>query len=142
MSGKKGIAPGPAGHSYEHAMTAWGVDMPDWVSILAKACDATSQKKVGKIVGYNHGTINQVIHNKYPAPHHVEQAVRAKLLGDTVTCPVEQVISLVRCRQHQEHSRHFRPTSELRIQLYHACKRCPHFRQNIKPESSAEGQTP
>jgi len=135
---KRGPKPGTGVvcNAYENALEAWGIDMPDWVATLAHACDASSQSKVAKVIDYQVTVVSMVLRRKYPAPHHVEQAVRARLMGDDVSCPVEHSIPLERCRKNQEFNRHFRPTSEVRIQLYHACKTCPHARQNLKKEGT------
>ena len=31
--------------STQKALVAWSSDMPDWIAVLAKACDETSQNK-------------------------------------------------------------------------------------------------
>jgi len=111
----------------------WGQLLPDWLQALAEACDATSQRKVAKLLGYSATTINQVINNGYGSGlREIEATVRAKLLTQDVECPVLGTISSDRCLDEQR--RPFAATSGLRVRLWRTCKVC---QRNVSKEAAS-----
>jgi hypothetical protein len=109
------------------ATRAWGQAAPEWVVVLAQACDASSQVQVGKRLGVSGSLVNQIVHNRYSAGlDRIEQRVRGELMAETVDCPVLGEISTRRCLDEQQ--RPFASTNPLRVQLYRACRSCEHCR--------------
>lgn len=112
----------------------WGAHPPEWIVLIAEACDKTSQGKVADQLGISTAVINQALQNKYGANGHagrldvLEQRVRGELMKATVTCPVLGVISTRKCLDEQQ--RPFSSTNSMRLQLFRACKTCPNRRES------------
>ncbi len=109
---------------------AWGVDAPDWIIVLAEACNAKSQGRVAREIGYSTAVVNQVLRGRYKGVMSaVEQRVRANLMAETVACPAAgDRIQLVACLDHQAHAKAKNRTSAFRALMYRACRSCPHSR--------------
>lgn len=118
-----------SGVALANAEKAWD-PVPEWVRVLAQACDrpGASQGAVAKRIGYSASAVSSVLNNKYAGDiGRVEQAVRGALMSETVMCPVCDEITRDVCLSHQRKAKSFKPTSAMRTQLYHACRRtCPH----------------
>ena len=114
----------------DRALAAWGDDMPDWVHILADACDSSSQKKVAAELDYSPAVVNQVLGNKYKGGDlgAVQQAVEGALMAHSVDCPVLGELRANFCLENQKRS--FSPTNSTRVRLFKACHGggCPHSR--------------
>ena len=112
----------------DKAKLAWGDKMPDWVEVLAKACDAENQKGVANRLGKSGALISQTLANKYGGDMEaVEQLVRGMLMAQTVDCPVVGELATDQCQTHQnaKYSGH-NPQS---VSFYKACRNnCPHSR--------------
>lgn len=123
------------------ASTAWGPDMPDWLLVLATACDRASQSKVAKQLGYSGSVVSAVLNRKYNGDYlSVEKSIRGALMAETLGCPVLGDISTKLCLEHQKRARSFQPTSSLRVRLYKACRGdCLHSRLNSNPNSNNNG---
>lgn len=106
------------------AMQSWG-DLPDWITVLAKACDVSSQAKIAKRLGYSAATISYVLKHAYAGDvSKVEQAVRGALMGEVVDCPVVGPLSADGCLAHQREEYH--PINPQRIAFHRACRSgCP-----------------
>jgi hypothetical protein len=115
---------------------AWGVDRPEWVSLLAEAADAHSLSGAGKLIGNSGALVSNVLNNKYPGDlEGVERRVRGALMGETVICPRLDEMARNVCLDWQK--KPFAATSSLRVAMYYACRGgCPHFRP--KGGSNAE----
>lgn len=93
----------PNSTNLERARAAWGDDLPRWVSLLAAACDRTSQRTVAERIesaGFrcSSGMISRLINRKYPASYaEPERAVLAVYGGDDVPCPLFGPIPLSSC---------------------------------------------
>lgn len=99
--------------------------MSAWIEMLKKACEASSQKAVAAKVGYSPATISQVLSGTYRGDlSRVQAAVEGALMRATVDCPVIGELPRQRCIEHQRAP--FAPTNPMRVQLYAACKTCPH----------------
>lgn len=114
----------------EIARDAWGAPLPDWIDVLANACDTSSQQKVATAIGcFSNAAISQTLHNKYPGNiENVEYAVRGALMDAEVRCPVMGDINTHRCLDLQT-----RPLSRMNgflfVQTHKACRNgCKHFR--------------
>lgn len=112
------------------------VSPPDWLQILADECQASSQAKVAKRLGYSAATVSLVLKGTYSGDlQKVEQAVRGALMRQTVACPVLGDIPAQDCLGHQKAP--FSTASPERVRLYRACRSgCPHSRIQSKGERS------
>lgn len=104
----------------DRARAAWGEALPDWVLVLAERCDASSQAKVAKEIGYSGAVVSHVLKAAYTGDMaKVEKAVRGAFLAATVDCPVLGDIGGNECLGHQR--RKFAMTNHIRVALYRAC---------------------
>ena len=128
----------PAKSNVATATAAWGEDLPTWVLVLARACDADSQNKAAHKVKYSHAVINQVLKNTYNGDlNKVQKAVEGAYLDTTVDCPgFNQDIPTNRCIAEQR--KPLRTTSPALIKLWRACNGgCEHF---INKKGSGDGK--
>ncbi len=79
---KRGPATGAgAGVSMTSAVAAWGEDLPDWVEMLARMADRSSQAAVGREIGYSGSVVNAVLKRSYNgALASVEKTVRGRFM--------------------------------------------------------------
>ena len=112
----------------ERAAASWGDTIPDWVLVLAEACDRTSQNAAAKKLGYSAAMVSTVIANKYGGGLiAVEQAVRGAFMSATVECPVVGELGADACNTHQRAP--WAPHNPSRIAFFKACRNgCPHSR--------------
>ena len=107
------------------ARTAWGQALPDWVLVLARACDAGSQADVARGLDYSPAVVSQTLSRKYRgALAQVEARVRRTLMAGRLACPVLDEIDGRRCLEEQR--RPLSTASSLRVRLWRACRTCPH----------------
>lgn len=115
---------------------AWGTPPPDWIAVLAEACDAESQTAVGKRLRYSSAAVSLVLANKYGSGDLVrfEAAVRGILMAETVLCPVLSAdIGKDACSTWQK--RPFSTASSNAVRMYQGCRSgCPHSRISRTPE--------
>ena len=112
----------------EKIRAAWGEAAPEWVLVLAEACDArgSSQTAVAERLNVSGSAVSQVLGNTYVGRvDRIEQRVRGELMKQTVACPVLGEITKRRCMDAQ--SRAYAATNDLRIELRRACPRCPNY---------------
>ena len=120
-----------SGNACERSLDAWKRERPAWVRELSEACDATSQGKVAKRLGYSASVVSQVIGRVYRGDYDaVEQKVRGALMSEEVSCPVVGEIRKDICANHQKKAKgKFMATSAMRARLNYACRgNCPHSR--------------
>ncbi|PCI85751.1 MAG: hypothetical protein COB24_11840 [Hyphomicrobiales bacterium] len=117
--------------SLNKALVAWGVDMPDWVEVLANANDATSQNKVADRLGVSGTQISMIIKNTYAGDYSkAEGAVRSHLMSEIVQCPVVGLpIKLARCLDTQSRLNNKVMGGAERVVFKNACPECPNFKQ-------------
>ena len=109
----------------DRAAKNWGALLPDWVRMLASACDTANQKKVATRLGISGTMVNQVIGGVYQGNlANLETRVRGEMMAATLDCPVLGAISTRDCLDH--HTRKFATTNPLRRMLANACQNCPH----------------
>lgn len=115
------------------AREAWGADIPDWVTVLAAACDRESQARAAARISYSPAAVSQILRRRYNggATRPVETAVRAALMASQVACPVLDTIALAACLEHQDRAAAGARGSEMRIRLARACPTCPHHRSHL-----------
>lgn len=109
----------------EKAREAWGATAPEWVVVLAQACDASTQTAVAKRLGRSGSMINTVLGNRYAGRmDKIEALVRGELMRESVRCPVLGEITTRKCVDAQ--GRAYASTNALRIELRRACPACAH----------------
>ncbi len=105
----------------ERAIKAWGDAMPDWVRVLAQACDATSQRVAAERMRYSAPVINQVLAKTYKGSlEAIETAVRGAYLSETVICPVLGDLEKHACMDHQRQP--FTNANPIAVKLYRTCR--------------------
>lgn len=111
---------------------AWGEDAPGWVTILAEACNRSSQKAAAGEIGYSATVVNQVLKGTYTGDlTAVQSAVEGAFMHAVVACPVIGELPTHRCLEHQR--RKFAATNPQRVKLFRACRSgCPHSRLKVK----------
>lgn len=83
------------------ALAAWR-EVPDWVAALASACDRQSQSAVAQHIDVNAAYLSYAIRGvNFEYHSRVEDAVRARLMGETVACPVVGEIAPDICGSHR-----------------------------------------
>lgn len=110
------------------AKEAWGDALPDWVLVMAEACDNTNQKKIANEMRYSPAVVNTVLKATYAGDlSAVKQAVEGALMASTVQCPVVGELQANKCMENQR--RQYAATNALRVRLYKACNGgCSHSR--------------
>ncbi|WP_043062125.1 hypothetical protein [Brucella anthropi] len=111
----------------DKARAAWGETLPEWIVILAEACDRESQSAVARKVGYSASAVSQVLSNTYQNGdiNRVEQAIRGALMAETVDCPVMGDLPRNTCVLWQR--KPFVATNAHRVRMFQACRKgCPH----------------
>lgn len=110
----------------EKAQMMWGMNTPDWIMILAEACDRESQSAVARKIGYSGSAVSQVLSNSYQKGDiaRFEQAVRGALMAATVRCPVMGELARNVCLSWQR--KPFATTNAHRVRMHQACRSgCP-----------------
>ena len=91
----------PANHNrtnLETAIAAWGADMPDYIRLLATACDRTSQRLVAERLGKSNPYVSRIINRRYAGSYgEAETLIRAAYGADQVDCPLYGEIPLASC---------------------------------------------
>ncbi len=109
----------------ERAEAAWGAVMPEWVRVLAEACDAGGQRETALAIGYSQAVVSQVLSRSYAGDYAaVEAAVSGALMGETVRCPVFGELRRDQCLRNQRLPKG--PTGDpARRALRRTCPTCP-----------------
>lgn len=119
----------PETKAIDRARGAWGPEIPDWVRVLAGACDASSQSKVARQLGYTAAVISEVIRHQYGAGYdRVADKVRGVLMAETVSCPYGGEIALTVCHRHQDRVAAGDTTHSMIVALRGVCPTCRHWR--------------
>jgi hypothetical protein len=133
--GRRGPKPGSNSpkQAVATATTSWNV-MPDWVLVLAEACDRTSQNVVAKRLKYSGSAVSSILRNNYKGRAEViEKAVRGVLMAEVLECPVLGELRKNVCLDHQKRAQNFAATSTLRVRMYQSCRGgCMHSRLSQK----------
>ena len=108
--------------------SAWGRGAPEWIVVLAAACDSSSQAAIARRLNVSGAQVNQVLRHSYQGRlDRIERRVRGELMRDTAICPVLGRISTKQCEDEQQQP--FSTSSRLRVAVYHACRGgCPNFK--------------
>jgi len=119
----------------EKALAAWGDPAPDWIVVLAEACNAETQSAVAKRLGYSSTAVSLVLSNNYGKGDivRIETVVRGVLMAETVLCPVLSAeIGRDVCSNWQK--RPFSTASSNAVRMYQGCRSgCPHSRIRVAP---------
>lgn len=112
----------------DKARAAWGDDMPDWVLVLAEACQKSNQAAVAKQLEYSGALVSFVLSKTYTGDiGRVEQMVRGVLMAETVPCPAIGDLPRHQCLEWQ--AKPYAVTSSHRVMMYRACRnKCPFSR--------------
>lgn len=111
------------------ATAAWAGALPDWVRVLAEACDETSLRKVAAQLDVSPASVSLAIGGKRKNLEFIKARVESTLMA--VTCPVLGVIGTNECLREQ--AAEFTGANPLCIQLYRACRGgCKHFKSKEK----------
>lgn len=109
----------------DKATAAWGMEIPDWVLVLAQECDLSSQNKVADRIGYSPAAVSQLLKNAYKANvQAIKQAVNGAFMGKLIECPMLGDLPANECLKNQRLS--FAVTNPMRVRLYRACRNCRH----------------
>ena len=112
------------------ARDAWGVEtMPDWVQVLATACDRSSQNRVAAKLERSASLVSNVLRNKYSGDMRaVETLVRGALMHETVDCPGLGSVEKQVCQKWRDRAvGEFRSINSQYVSMYRLCRRCPVF---------------
>lgn len=115
---------GPAQQNIARAIAAWGEAMPDWVRLLAAACDKSSQRLVADRLGKSHGYVSRILNRKYAGSYdEAGTIVRVAYGSDQVECPVMGEMPLASCVRNRR--RKGLPTNRLQHLWARHCPVCP-----------------
>lgn len=110
------------------AEEGWGTPLPDWVRILAIACQRTSQSKVAAELDRSPAVVSTVLRKKYAGSYdRIEERVRGVLMDGKMECPGMGLIRTHECQDWREKARSFHPGNPTRTRMFRACNRCPVF---------------
>ena len=117
------------------ARDAWGANaVPDWVQVLATACDATSQNRVAAKLERSPSLVSNVLRNKYRGDMAaVEELVRGVFMHETVDCPGLGNIERQVCQKWRERAgRPLDPINAQYVSMHRTCRNCPVFLEAIE----------
>lgn len=108
----------------EKATWAWAGNPPEWVEVLAEACDASSGRAVAARLGVSPAAVCRVLGGTYGNTAGIEERVRRVLMATRVVCPVCGEIDVEACHTHQ--ARPFTAVNPIFVRLFRACPTCPY----------------
>jgi hypothetical protein len=93
-----------------------------------------SQADIARRIGASEGTISNALAGRYIGNvDALAERIRGELLNQTVACPILGVITTRICQD--ERKKPFHTANPMRVQLWRACKSCPH-NPSIKGEAA------
>lgn len=99
---------------------------PEAEAALEAAIAESSQAKVAALIGYSASTLSQIRKGVYKGSvMAVEQAIRGRLLRETVRCPVLGEIKKNICLEHQNRPQKFAMVNAQYMRMLRACPKCP-----------------
>lgn len=109
----------------DKAHRAWGTTPPEWIAILARACDAANQREVGAKLERSSGYVSRIINRTYAGSYEeAEQLVRSRLGAAVVTCPIwAGEIPLAACIRNRR--RKGSPRTKMHHTYARTCPACP-----------------
>lgn len=119
------------------ATAAWGLDLPEWVQVLAEHCDRDGQRVTAARIGMSASVVTETLSRKYKGRvDRVAERVKGALMGATVDCPVLGELARDTCMAKQQLP--FAATNPERVQLWRACPKCPNYRRAPKAAGQEE----
>lgn len=110
----------------ERARAGWGETPPEWITVLAEACETSSQNRVAKLLSRSASLVSTVLARRYSGDMRaIEDRVRGVLMSETVECPALGATARHICQDWQVKSRQFSSMNSARVQMFRACRRCP-----------------
>ncbi|MCH4893403.1 hypothetical protein GO308_09805 [Sphingomonas sp. SFZ2018-12] len=95
--------------------------MPEYIRLLAIACDRSNQRAVAERLGKSSGYVSRIINRRYAGSYvEAETLIRAAYGADEVDCPLFGEIPLASC----VHNRRRKPPFVNSIQ-HHFAATCP-----------------
>lgn len=118
------------------ASECWGADMPNWVRLLALACDTTNQREVAERLGKSSPYVSRIVRKQYPGDlAEAERLVRAAYGREDVLCPVwGKPIPLSSCMTQRR--RKGPPQGEIAALYARFCPGCAHNTDNAERETA------
>lgn len=97
----------------------------DAMSALVKLKGRHSQADIARRIGVSEGTISNALKGRYIGNvEMLAERIRGELLSQTVACPILGQITSRICQD--ERKKPFHSANPVRLQLWRACKTCPH----------------
>lgn len=114
------------GENLAKAIAGWGEPLPEWVRMLAQACDRASQREAADRLGQSSATVSKVIRRVYAGDYaEIERKVRAAFSAERVLCPVTgAMIQLKTCLRNRR--RQGPPREWLHGEYDRRCPNCTH----------------
>lgn len=98
--------------------------MPEWVRLLAEACDKTNQKSVAEKIGKSGGYVSRLLNRNYAGNYEeAEKLVRAAFGNEEVVCPIWGAMPLANCLRARR--RTGLPRNIIHQQHAAVCPTCP-----------------
>jgi len=108
------------------AQDAWGAALPEWVEVLARACDQSSQNKVARQLERSASLVSCVLRQNYQGNMAaVEEIVRGTLMHETVPCPGLGEIEKQVCAKWRRRAGTLDPVNTQYVTMFRACNKCP-----------------
>ncbi|UWQ73312.1 hypothetical protein [Leisingera sp. M658] len=116
------------------AQDGWGDVLPDWVEVLVRECDQSSQNSVAVKLGLSATVVSQAMRNRYGGSLvRIEAAVRDVFMSAPVLCPaLKTEIPSAACLAHRRRAEKWTHSSPFRVRMIRACRACRKF--NKEPE--------
>lgn len=103
----------------EKARAAWGMPLPQWIELLATACDGRSLRKVASDLNVSPAIVSLALRNRHHAPlDFIRHRVESILGGAIIPCPVLGPIARADCEAHQKLP--YMSINPLYVQLFRA----------------------
>lgn len=116
-----------ANHSLSNlgrAIAAWGDPLPEWVKLLADACDKHGQAGVADQLGKSSGYVSRVLRKDYAGSYEeAETQIRARFGAEQIMCPLWAEIPLASCLQIRR--RKLPPQNHMHHAAARTCPTCP-----------------
>jgi len=106
----------------------------DALNALIELKQHSTQADIARRIGVSEGTISNALKGRYIGNvDALAERIRGELLNQTVACPILGEITSRMCQD--ERKKPFHTANPLRVQLYRACKTCPHNQANKGDQS-------
>ena len=118
----------------DRATAAYGVNMPDWIRVLAERTDELGPQEAARQCHFSPTAIYNSLRDKYPGSMViVERKVRGAFMGAEVYCPELEAITATDCLGWQD--KKLNSSSPQSVRMNKACRVCDLADQNQKRAS-------